>query len=71
MNFSAVILAGGKSRRMGRDKARLETWCIGKTCRALQRLPDDDFIKSVRPEREVTEATEHLAVTALMRVKAT
>jgi molybdopterin-guanine dinucleotide biosynthesis protein A len=34
MNFSAVILAGGKSSRMGRDKAFLETG--GKTLLARQ-----------------------------------
>jgi len=34
MNFSAVILAGGKSSRMGRDKARLEI--AGQTLLARQ-----------------------------------
>ena len=34
MNFSAVILAGGKSSRMGRDKARLEVG--GQTLLARQ-----------------------------------
>jgi len=38
MNFSAVILAGGQSRRMGQDKARLEVDGQPLLARALAKL---------------------------------
>jgi len=51
--FSGVILAGGKSRRMGRDKSRLilgsET-LIARAVRTLRALSDDIIIVTSTPE---------------------
>src|SRR5579862_376258 len=58
MNLSAVILAGGQSSRMGRDKARLEIggWpLLARQIQLLRKVGVEEIFVSGRPDQDYAE----------------
>jgi molybdopterin-guanine dinucleotide biosynthesis protein A len=58
MNFSAVILAGGKSSRMGRDKAWLEVEgmpLLARQVKLVREMGAAEIFISGRPEKDYSE----------------
>ena len=58
MNFSAVILAGGKSSRMGRDKARLEVGGQTLLARQIQLVRETGATEVLLSSRAETDYAE-------------